>query len=82
MYKKTLLNARDKNLNIKLAYNEFPYKNTEDDYKLEDRFKKQGKLANTDMQNSGYNKTAYNKVCIECKICLKFFVICAAIKGW
>ncbi len=36
MYMQTLLNARDKNLNIRLPYNEFSYKNTKDDYKLED----------------------------------------------
>jgi hypothetical protein len=36
MYRRTLLYAIDRNCKIWLAYNEFAFKKTKDDYKIED----------------------------------------------
>jgi hypothetical protein len=44
-YRWTLLYAKDRDQKIRLAYNEFAYKNNKDTYKLRDRFLKKGQFS-------------------------------------
>ncbi len=45
LYRRTSLCEGDRDQNIRLAYNEFAYKNTEDTYKLGDRSHKKGQFS-------------------------------------
>jgi len=45
------LYARDRNSKNRLAYNEFAYKKTKDNYKFEDRFQENGHFSIAYMEN-------------------------------
>jgi hypothetical protein len=59
----TSLYARDRDSKNRLAYNEFAYKKTKDDCKLEVRFQKKA-ISGLHILKIADKKTAYNEGCL------------------
>jgi len=59
------LYARDRDSKNRLAYNEFAYKKTKDDCKLEDRFQKKA-ISGSHIRKIADKKTAYNEGRLYC----------------
>ncbi len=66
LYRRTSLYARDRDLKICLLYNEFAYKKTNDDHKIEDRFYKKRIILNRIYANLQIKRPHITRSCIPC----------------
>ena len=76
-YRWTSLYARDRDSKNWFTYNEFAYKKTKDDCKLEDRFQKKA-ISGSHIREIADKKTAYNKG----RLYLNYFTIHSSLSAF